>query len=177
MKWDIHKLLTDKPEIQARGCYGRQEGKDCFFTVNTSTAAQITEGSQQQPHPYAPGHDWYTYYQCLLLISTPKLPKSGFLLSLLLLLLNFKQIWGKNEKRKIKRPMWKFYESYTYRSRGWSDTHGTWKMTLQHAVCIPPANWSVKSDAFFMKHPYDSRTSLHKTTCNTKSSEDTGLIL
>lgn len=74
--------------------------------------------------------------------------------------------------------MWTYHEGYTYRTRGRSDTvHKNKNTTLQSAVCIPPANWAVKSYAFFRKDPYDFRTSLRKTTCSTKSSEDTGLIL
>lgn len=83
---------------------------------------------------------------------------------------------SKNDKRKIRRPMWKYYEGYTYRSETWAILMLQEKW-LQNAVCIPPANGTVKRDAFFMKHPCNFRTSLYKTTCKTRSSEDTDFIM
>lgn len=167
--------------MQARGCHCRQEGKR-HFTVNTSTTANITEGSQQQ-NPILvylgmsdtpPTNDYCSLAQQNFPWFVGVFLAWFFFFFSPLCLDYFKQIWGKNEMRKIKRPMWKYHESYTYRTRGWSDTHGTWEMTLQRAVCNL---WKVMlfDEASIWSTCF--RTSLHKTTFNAKSSEGTGLIL
>lgn len=125
-KWN--EIPTHNLKLTDHGCHGRQVGQRLsFLSARALVHGLLEQVSNNKTPSLCTRLEQYTYHSCLFLIIILKRPRFGLACCCCCWI-----FLSKNDKRKIKRPTWKYYEGYAYRTSDLSGACRTWKMT---AIC------------------------------------------